>query len=115
LPPLEQQHEAVKLLSAAKSLLDAQHELSSTIDDLYFSTVDSLVHQSSAKLARLDAVTTKIVDGAHKTPSYSVTGVPFLVVENLTRGPGIDFSETRFVTPEDHKKLYKRANPERGD
>lgn len=115
LPTIGQQHEAVKLLSAAKSLLDAQHELSSAIDDLYFSTVDSLMHQPSAKMARLDAVTTKIVDGAHKTPSYSVTGVPFLVVENLTRGPGIDFSETRFVSPEDHKELYKRANPERGD
>jgi type I restriction enzyme S subunit len=115
LPPVEQQHDAIELLIAAKNLLDAQHELSSTIDDLYFSTIDSLMHKPSAKMARLDAVTTKIVDGAHRTPSYSAKGVPFLVVENLTRGPGIDFSQTRFVTAEDHKELYKRANPERGD
>lgn len=115
LPPIDQQRRAVAILTAGNTLLDAERALIATIDSLYFSTIDALLNETQARLVRLDAVTTKIVDGAHKTPSYTAVGVPFLVVENLTRGPGIDFSETRFVTESDHKELFKRANPERGD
>jgi type I restriction enzyme S subunit len=115
LPPIDQQRRAVELLASGVALLEAEHSLLATLDALYFSTIDALLAETKAKLARLDAVTTKIVDGAHKTPSYASAGVPFLVVENLTRGPGIDFSDTRFVTEADHKELFKRANPERGD
>ncbi len=115
LPPIDQQRRAVELLASGVALLEAEHSLLATLDTLYFSTIDALLAETKAKLARLDAVTTKIVDGAHKTPSYASAGVPFLVVENLTRGPGIDFSDTRFVTEADHKELFKRANPERGD
>jgi type I restriction enzyme S subunit len=55
------------------------------------------------------------VDGVHKTPTYTSSGVPFIVVENLTSGRGIDFSNTRFISEEDHKEFFRRANPERGD
>jgi type I restriction enzyme S subunit len=115
LPPIDLQHRIVELLTTGKALLEAEHALLATLDALYFSMIDALISEAKAKPARLDAVTTKIVDGAHKTPSYTSVGVPFIVVENLTRGSGIDFSETRFVAAADHKELFKRANPERGD
>jgi type I restriction enzyme S subunit len=52
-----------------------------------------------------------ITDGAHHTPKYVDSGVPFLSVKNLSKG-GIDFSDTKFIEYETHNELIKRCNPE---
>lgn len=116
LPPIEEQTALVKVLSAAQEQRDALRAVYTAEKNLYYSTIDSLYTQEHQyPIAKLEDVTTKIVDGVHKTPKYVECGVPFLVVENLTRGRGIDFSNTRFVTEEDHREYYKRAKPEKGD
>ena len=53
----------------------------------------------------------KITDGVHITPKYTATGIPFLSVKDLTKG-FIDFSNTKFISPEDHVVLTKRFKPE---
>ncbi len=58
---------------------------------------------------------TKVVDGVHKKPQYVASGVPFLTVRNLTAGPGLDFSESSFVTNSDHDDFCRRTFPERDD
>lgn len=62
-----------------------------------------------------DALSTKISDGVHKKPDYVAEGVPFIMVRNLTDGPGISFHDTRFVAQEDHEEYIKRTDPERDD
>lgn len=57
----------------------------------------------------------KIVDGVHKKPNYTNSGVPFIQVRNLTAGSGIDFTDVKYVSEKDHEEFYKRANPEKGD
>ena len=57
---------------------------------------------------------TKITDGAHHTPTYVASGVPFLSVKDMSSG-NIDLSDTRFISEEEHKKLFSRCNPEKGD
>lgn len=56
----------------------------------------------------------KITDGAHKTPTYLKEGVPFVSVKDFSSG-ALDFSYTRFISPEEHATLYKRCDPRRGD
>lgn len=64
---------------------------------------------------RLDALTSKIVDGVHHTPTYVSDGVPFLTVENLARGPGISLEPCRYVTRRAHDEYVRRADPRPGD
>jgi type I restriction enzyme, S subunit len=66
-------------------------------------------------VAKLQDLTTKIVDGVHKTPEYKKAGVPFLTVENLTRGDGISLNPCRYVSRRDHEAFFKRADPKPGD
>ena len=63
----------------------------------------------------VESITSKVVDGVHKKPSYVTSGVPFVTVKNLTAGPAISFDNLRYITPEDHASFIRRANPERGD
>lgn len=62
----------------------------------------------------LDRLAYKITDGAHHTPNYTDSGVPFLSVKDMSGGV-LDFSDTRFISEEQHLELYKRCDPELGD
>ena len=63
---------------------------------------------------RLGDIVDKLTDGTHRTPKYVEKGIPFLSVKNLSSGK-MDFDNTKFITPEEHKELYARCNPEKGD
>ena len=63
---------------------------------------------------RLGDVIYKITDGTHRTPKYTKSGIPFLSVKDLSSGI-IDFTNTKFISIEEHKELFKRCNPEKGD
>jgi type I restriction enzyme M protein len=119
LPPLDQQRRICELLWAVDEVLSAadqqvllcQVQLQAAIDRIF--TPDG--KRKSVGVRPLVELTTKIVDGVHKTPTYTSTGVPFVVIENLNRGPGIDLNETRYVSADDHIEFTKRADPQRGD
>jgi len=64
--------------------------------------------------ARLEQLTTKIVDGTHHTPTYVSTGIPFLSVKDVRDGK-LHFENCRYITPGEHADLTKRCNPEGGD
>ena len=63
----------------------------------------------------MSELTTEIVDGVHHTPTYTSSGVPFIVVSDLTSGIGIDFNHTRFVSEAAHTEYAKRVEPRSGD
>jgi type I restriction enzyme S subunit len=65
-------------------------------------------------LSTLGSITLKITDGAHKTPTYVGSGVPFVSIKDFSAGH-LDFSNTRFITEDEHSLLYKRCDPKRGD
>ncbi|MBN8656108.1 MAG: restriction endonuclease subunit S [Anaerolineae bacterium] len=69
---------------------------------------------ASWKVEKLGNLCEKITDGTHVTPTYVSEGVPFLSVKNLTKG-FIDFSDTRYISREEHEILTKRVRPERED
>ncbi len=56
----------------------------------------------------------QITDGAHHTPTYINEGVPFLSVKDMSSGV-LNFSNTRYISLEQHKDLAKRCNPQNGD
>ena len=65
-------------------------------------------------LTTLGEVAQKITDGTHQTPVYVAEGVPFISVKDFSGGK-LDFSSTRFISPDEHAQLYKRCDPRRGD
>lgn len=63
---------------------------------------------------KLGDIVNKLTDGTHRTPKYVEKGIPFISVKNLSSGK-MDFENTKFITLEEHKELYARCNPEKGD
>lgn len=63
---------------------------------------------------RLGSLMKVISDGTHKTPNYVEYGVPFLSVQNISKGY-FDLSRIKYVSQEEHEKLIQRAKPEKND
>lgn len=55
-----------------------------------------------------------ITDGTHSTPKYTKTGVPFVSVKDMSSGH-LCFTDTKFISEEEHHFLSKRCNPQKGD
>lgn len=66
------------------------------------------------KWVRLLDLCKSITDGDHQAPPQTNTGVPFLVISDVSSGD-IDFSNTRHVPQEYFNTLAPERIPERGD
>ena len=66
------------------------------------------------KLVRVGEIAFMITDGTHSTPKYTYKGIPFISVKDISSGY-IDFSNTKFISEEEHYILSQRCHPEQGD
>ena len=55
-----------------------------------------------------------IRDGTHDSPKYIENGVPFITPKHLTDN-GIDFTETNYISEENHIEFSKRSKVDNGD
>ena len=56
----------------------------------------------------------QLTDGTHSTPKYKTSGIPFLSVKDMSSGK-LSFSNTKFISPEEHNILSQRCHPQKGD
>ena len=68
----------------------------------------------SWKWVRLGEVCKSIADGDHQAPPQVTTGIPFLVISNVSNGR-LDFANTRFVPQEYFQKINNERIAEYGD
>lgn len=80
----------------------------SIADDVPFEIPDSW------EWCRLGSLMSVISDGTHKTPVYVDKGIPFLSVQNISKGY-FDFTKLKYITEEEHQKLIQRIQPQIND
>jgi type I restriction enzyme M protein len=104
LPPLEVQKEIVAEIESYQKVING----ASAVLDNYRSHIP--IHPDWPTF-ELNEVTTKITDGAHFTPTYVESGVPFLRVTDITQSS----MSKKFIPQREHEELIKRCRPEKGD
>ena len=62
----------------------------------------------------MDKACSKVTDGTHATPETIVEGRPYITAIHVKAGT-IDFEKCLFLSEEDHREIYKRCDPKRGD
>ena len=63
---------------------------------------------------RLGSILEKLTDGTHSTPKYTDSGVPFISVKDVSSGV-LSFDSSKHISKGEHRELYKRCDPKRGD
>jgi len=119
LPSLEEQKRIAEILDQAEELRTKRREAIAQLDTLPQSIFlemfgDPLHSQKRANNVCLSEVTINITDGTHLTPRFINAGVPFIFVKNIKNGD-IDFQTDKFISQEEHQRLYKRCPVEEGD
>lgn len=68
----------------------------------------------SWKWVKLNSIVTIITDGDHQPPPQVDTGIPFLVISNMSQG-NLSFINTRNVSQEYYDNLQEARKPQSGD
>ena len=69
---------------------------------------------TNATMTRMKYITKLITDGTHQTPDYQDDGKPFLSIKDISSG-FIDFSDTKYISEQEHKQIYSHAPVKKGD
>ncbi len=120
LPGVKEQEAIVSVLSDTDALLDGLDWLIAKKRDLKQAAMQQLLtgktrlpgFEGEWEVKTLGEIATTIKDGTHQTPKYVASGVPFYSVEHVTSG---DFSNTKFISIEEHRFLSQSFKIEKGD
>lgn len=55
-----------------------------------------------------------ITDGTHQPPKFQLTGIPFILVSNLSENK-VTYNTEKYISDETYEELYKRTPIEKGD
>ncbi len=115
LPPLDEQKQIAAILDKADALRRKREKAIALTDDLLRSVFldmfgDPVINPKGWDSVALSSICTKITDGTHKTPKYVDEGIKFLSAKNI-RVDGLNWSDTKFITRQEHLDLTRRCNP----
>lgn len=129
LPPLAEQQRIVEQIESLFSKLDeakdkAQRVLDS-VEDRRLSILNAAYSgrlttnwrngaEASFKTMLLSEICTKITDGFHNSPKPVDEGYPY-VMAGCVKEQGIDYYNGLYMDEKNHRELYNKAHPEKGD
>ena len=120
LPPLETQKHIAAVLDKCTVLIAKHKQMLAKYDTLIKSRFiemfgDEQVENGKWKVERLENVCTKITDGEHGSVSRTSNGFVFLNAKHIKQSGEIDWGTATYISEENHKKIYKRCNPQHND
>lgn len=104
LPPIEVQQEIVAELDRYQKIIDGARQVVENYKP-------SFKIDPEWKRVELNDICEKITDGTHSTPQYTLSGVPFLRVTDITNSN----DSKKYISKEEHEDLIKRCYPQKGD
>lgn len=119
LPPISEQHRIVAILdeafaAIARAKANAEQNLKNA-KELFESYLQGVFEAKGDRwdLKKLSEIT-EVKDGTHDSPKYVKQGIPFVTQKNI-KPEGLSFSDTKYISEDDHNKFYKRSNVSKGD
>lgn len=120
LPPFPQQEKIVKVLDNSSLLVEQQKQLIEKYDVFLKSKFiemfgDPITNPMGWKIEKFDNIFTKITDGTHNSPPMSKRGYKYITAKHIKENK-IDFErDATYISEEEHKKIFARCSPEKGD
>jgi len=120
LPPLSEQHRVVDILDQAGALRKLRNKAdtlaAAILPALFYKMFgDPISNSGEWPKKSFEEVCTKISDGTHHSPKPQSNGVKYVTAKHV-RPYIVDFkSAPTYVQMNDHKKIYSRCDPVKGD
>ncbi|WP_271767958.1 restriction endonuclease subunit S [Aquimarina algiphila] len=119
-PSLSNQKRIAQVLTDCEVLIAKRKQSIDLLNELVKSTFlemfgDPVKNEKGWKKTILNKVCTKITDGTHHSPPIQDEGIPYITAKHISEN-NLDFwSKPWYISKEDHKVIFSRCNPEKGD
>lgn len=113
LPSIDNQKFIVDILGKVKEILDKRNAEISALDALIkFRFVE--MFGDCGNMVSMNDLCLIITDGTHQPPKFQETGIPFILVSNLSNNT-VTYNTEKYISDETYNELYKRTPIEQGD
>jgi len=113
LPSIDEQKSIVEILVKAKGILEKRNDELNALDDLIKARFVEMFGDCG-NMVSLNDLCLIITDGTHQPPKFQETGIPFILVSNLSNNT-VTYNTVKYVSEETYDELYKRTPIELGD
>lgn len=116
LPPIEEQQHTAERLGTIRNSIDAYDNVFKATEQLLgsFAAKHFSSDTSQYPTVKLEQTCLRITDGTHQPPKFSDSGIPFLLVSNLSSGK-VDWTVEKWISDEEYAALTRSFKPQRGD
>ena len=115
LPDLATQRKLADTLWSINDTMEAYKKLISATDELVKSQfIEMFKSIQRDEYKPLKEVCTLITDGTHNPPKFKDSGIPFILVSNIT-GNVVTYDTPKYISEDDYNVLMKRTPIEKGD
>ena len=115
LPELREQKQLLELLIACDEAKEAyKKQLQATEELVKSQFIEEFKQIPKEDYRPLNDVCTLITDGTHNPPRFVDSGIPFILVSNIT-GNVVTYDTPKYITEETYEIMMKRTPIEKGD
>ena len=111
--PESVQAEIVKRLDSVKAILSLREQELNALDDLIKARFVEMFGDCK-ELITLKDLCSIITDGTHQPPQFQDSGIPFILVSNLSQNT-VTYDTKKYISEETYNELIKRTPIEVGD
>ncbi|RHV06336.1 restriction endonuclease subunit S [Firmicutes bacterium OM07-11] len=112
-PSLLEQEQIVEVLDKLQKIIEIRSNELSTLDELIKARFVEMFGDCG-NMVSLNDLCLIITDGTHQPPKFQETGIPFILVSNLSNNT-VTYNTVKYVSEETYDELYKRTPIELGD
>ena len=113
LPSFDKQKKVVNILEKSKRILELQRKEILKLDDLIKARFVEMFGDCDDMVSISDLCSI-ITDGTHQSPKFQESGIPFILVSNLSNNT-VAYNTEKYISEETYNELYKRTPIEKGD
>lgn len=113
LPSIDNQKFIVDILGKVKEILDKRNAEISALDALIKARFVEMFGDCG-NMVSMNDLCLIITDGTHQPPKFQETGIPFILVSNLSNNT-VTYNTEKYISDETYNELYKRTPIEQGD
>ena len=112
-PDAESQNRAVSNLEKLSEIIKLRKNEMSELDNLIKARFVEMFSDCKNRVSMNDLCSI-ITDGTHQPPKFQETGIPFILVSNLSNNT-VTYNTEKYIDEETYNELYKRTPVEIGD
>lgn len=120
LPPIPIQKRIAEILDSADALKRKDQELLKKYDELAQAIFidmfgDPVKNEKGWEVKVLRKICNKITDGTHFSPPNESTGIPYITAKHLKQDFVDFYCNPTYINERNHREIYARCSPIRGD